>query len=74
MTDRYIALLAAYAARDALAFQIAGLTLGIVLARVVVARFPLLNERGRKLATQLWDAYILLAWIGILIYSTSQSG
>lgn len=73
MTDRYAALLAAYAARDALALQIAALTLGILLARYVIARFPLLDERWQKVATTVWDTYILLAWIGILIYSTSQS-
>lgn len=69
MTERYAALLAAYAARDSLALQLGALALGIVLARFVVSRFPLLNERGREIATGLWDAYILLAWVGILLYS-----
>jgi len=68
MTDRYAALVAAYAARDALAVQLAAIALGVVLARVVLTKTPLI-EKWRKQILTAWDGYILLAYVGVLVYS-----
>ncbi len=68
--DRYQKLLEAYAARDQLVLILAGIVLGILLARYVITRNPLgLNEKWQGIAILLWDGYILLAFVGMFAYS-----
>lgn len=71
--NRYQALIDAYAQRDQLAVMLTVIALGIIAGRLVIASNPLkLTAKWQRWALGSWDGYILLVYVGILVYGLVQ--